>query len=199
MVACDYAGRAMNPTSLLRLNLGCGQNRLPGCVNVDKFGAPDVRCDLEVFPWPWPDNSVAAVVLNHVLEHLGASAATYIGIFQELYRVCAPGARIEIAVPHPRHDDFLNDPTHVRAVTPDGLELFCQRKNREWAAQGVANSPLGLSHGVNFEVADIHLGLDPRWLARLERGEVTEAALREAIRTHNNVVKETRMTLVVVK
>ncbi len=186
-------------TPLLKLNLGSGQNRIAGFLNVDKFGEPDVRCDLEVFPWPWLDNSVGTVVLNHVLEHLGADATTYISIFKELYRVCAAGAQIEIAVPHPRHDDFLNDPTHVRAVMPDGLELFSQRKNREWAAQGAANSPLGLYHGVDFDLVDIHYGLDPRWLARLQSGELTQAAVRDAVRTHNNVVQEIRMTLRVVK
>jgi predicted SAM-dependent methyltransferase len=55
----------------LRLNLGCGMRRLDGFVNVDKFGEPELRHDLETFPWPWPDDSVVEVLLNHVLEHLG--------------------------------------------------------------------------------------------------------------------------------
>jgi hypothetical protein len=35
----------------IKLNLGCGKNPMPGYVNVDKFGTPDVRHDLETFPW----------------------------------------------------------------------------------------------------------------------------------------------------
>ena len=42
----------------LKLNLGCGQNPRDGYLNVDKYGSADLTCDLEAFPWPWPDNSV---------------------------------------------------------------------------------------------------------------------------------------------
>src|SRR5438128_1961143 len=99
--------RMSNP---LRLNLGSGQNPKPGYINVDKSGSPDLKWDLEQFPWPWEDSSVDEIQLIRVLEHLGESTATFFKIIQELYRVCKNGAIIDIAVPHPRHDDFLGDP-----------------------------------------------------------------------------------------
>src|SRR6516162_1537826 len=55
----------------LKLNLGCGDKRIPGYINVDKFSNPDLKHDLETFPWPWPDDSVSEILLIHVLEHLG--------------------------------------------------------------------------------------------------------------------------------
>lgn len=183
----------------LKLNLGCGHNPVAGYVNVDRFGDPDVRWDLEQFPWPWDTNSVDQVILNHVLEHLGRETATYIGIFKELYRVCVSGAQIQIHVPHPRHDDFLNDPTHVRAVTPDGLELFSQVRNREWAVQKASNSPLGIYHGIDFELVEVHYGLDPQWLQKLETGAISRDEILKALRSQNNVAKEIQMKLRVVK
>src|SRR6185295_19995878 len=93
----------------LRLNLGCGAKRLPGYVNVDKFGEPDVKLDLEVFPWPWATGSVGEILLVHVLEHLGHDPAVYLRIVQEMYRVCVPDARVRIVVPHHRHDFFFSD------------------------------------------------------------------------------------------
>ena len=63
----------------LRLNLGCGARRIDGYINVDKFGDPDLRFDLETFPYPWQDNSVIEIEMHHVLEHLGQQTETYSG------------------------------------------------------------------------------------------------------------------------
>ncbi|HLO64329.1 MAG TPA: hypothetical protein VK165_15330, partial [Azonexus sp.] len=98
----------------LKLNLGCGRRKREGFVNVDSQAGcqPDLVLDLEKTPWPWPDDSVDEIDLIHVLEHLGQAPEVYLGVMKELWRVCCDGARIRIMVPHPRSDDFLNDPTH---------------------------------------------------------------------------------------
>ena len=108
----------------LKLNLGCGSDFRDGYLNVDKFGEPELQVDLETFPWPWEDNSVSEIVMQHVLEHLGRDTETYLNIITEMYRVCENSAKILIEVPHPRHDTFLYDPTHVRPVTPESFGLF---------------------------------------------------------------------------
>jgi hypothetical protein len=183
----------------LKLNLGSGQNPLPGYVNVDKFGEPDLRCDLEVFPWPWPDSSVSEVVMRHVLEHLGASPDLFIGIMKELYRVCEPGARIRITVPHPRHDDFLGDPTHVRPITPEMLSLFSRRENLRWKEIHAANSPLALYHGVDFEVVSREYALDQHYAGDFQQGRIKPEELQELLRMRNNVASEIAITLQAIK
>lgn len=187
-------------TPPLKLNLGCGSDIRPGYVNVDKFGSTaDLLFDLETHPWPWPDNSVEEVVLNHVLEHLGATAEAYFAIIRELYRVCMPGAQIQIVVPHPRHDDFLGDPTHVRAITPGGLSLLSRQRNLKWQAQGASNSPLALQLGVDFEPEDVSYTLEQPWLDQMNNGTLSQQEIQHAILHLNNVVKEIRMRLRVVK
>jgi len=101
----------------LRLNLGCGAKHLEGYINVDKFGNPDIRLDLETFHWPWEDNSAIEIELSHVLEHLGQQTEVYLKIIQEIYRICKAGAKVHVRVPQHRHDDLLHDPTHMRAIT----------------------------------------------------------------------------------
>ncbi len=183
----------------LRLNLGCGMNRLDGYVNVDRFGEPDVRHDLEVVPWPWPDDSANEVVLCHVLEHLGRDPQVYLGVMKELYRVCRDGAAIHVIVPHHRHDNFFNDPTHVRAVTADGMTLFSQRLNRDWARHGIANSPLGLYLGVDFEMVGVQFKPSDLWYRLNPDRKNDIQTLVQQSEIYNNLIDEVRMTLRVVK
>jgi hypothetical protein len=177
----------------VKLNLGCGQNQIEGYVNTDREPAvaPDVVMDLEQFPWPFEDDSIDEVVANHVLEHVGAAPDVFIGIMQELYRVCQGGALIRIAVPHPRHDNFLDDPTHVRAVTPMTLALFSRTQCEQWKRDGNANSPLALYAGVDFELREVKVVVDPRYDGRPD--------LQELVERSNNVATEYRMVLEVMK
>ncbi len=172
----------------LKLNLGCGDQKLPGFLGVDMYGSPELLWDLEKTPWPWEDSSVSEIIMSHVMEHLGTTTARYFNIIRELYRVCKADAVIGINVPHPRHDNFINDPTHVRPITPDGLALFSKARNEEWVKMGVPNTPLALQLGVDFEVESFKYSLDDPWLTRLAKGELTQADILDAERKYCNVV-----------
>ncbi len=157
---------------------------------------PDQVVDLERFPWPWPDSSADEILLNHVLEHLGQTPEAFIGVMKELWRVCSPGARVRVHVPDPWHEHFLGDPTHVRPVTLGTLALFSQTFNRQTIAQGAANTPLGLMHGVDFDVEEHTIVFDEPWRGRLERREITPEQARDASRQFLNVVVEHHFVLV---
>jgi hypothetical protein len=183
----------------LRLNLGCGMNRLEGYVNVDRHGEPDLRHDLEVVPWPWPTDSASEVVLKHVLEHLGRDPVVYLEIMKELYRVCEDGATIRITVPHHRHEFFFNDPTHVRAVTAEGMALFSQRLNLRWIAQGFSHSPLGLYLGIDFEVIEVKLEPSELWFRLHPQLPVDMESLLQQSTLYNNLIEEVQITIRPVK
>lgn len=185
----------------MRLNLGCGFDRRDGWHNVDKMAeaVPDQVVDLEALPWPWPDSSVDEVLMRHVLEHLGREPEVYLGLMRELWRVLKPGATATITVPHPRHDHYLNDPTHVRPITAAGLEMFSQARNREWIDKKLGNTPLGIYCGIDFEIVKVDVVPDEPWRGRLQRGEISMQDLQQAMRMHANVIMETTIVLRAVK
>ncbi len=92
----------------MRLNLGCCDNLMPGFVNVDICPPADQIVDLRQ-PWPWPDSSVEYIRAHDIIEHLPDKIQT----MNELWRVLAPGARVEIGVPTTDGPGACQDPTHV--------------------------------------------------------------------------------------
>lgn len=95
-----------------RLNLGCGLKHLPDALNLDITNEtnPDVVHDLNRLPWPLPDNHFREVLAYDVLEHLD----DFIGVMEEIHRVCRDKARVCITVPHFSGPEAYTDPTHKR-------------------------------------------------------------------------------------
>ena len=81
-----------------KLNLGCGQFKKDGYVNVDfsELTHPDVKHDLNKFPYPFPCNSFELIELDHVLEHLDDPFS----VMKEIHRIGKKGTIVKVAVPH---------------------------------------------------------------------------------------------------
>ena len=185
----------------MKLNLGCGSKILEGYTNVDKFDyyKPDIVHDLEITPYPFEENSIDEIILNHVLEHIGQDPNIFNNIIKELYRICKNKTVIHIRVPHPRHDDFISDPTHVRPVTILGLQLYDKELNEKWEKGGFANSPLALIHNVNFKVLNVVYVVDDKYKKLLNEKKITEAEVNEFMHKYNNVIKEIQIEWSVIK
>lgn len=186
---------------MTKLNLGCGNKILEDYINVDKHGEPDVTKDLEDLPWEWKDDSVEEILMIHVLEHLGQSTDTYLGIWKEIYRICKKNALIKITVPHHRHDFFVDDPTHVRAITPLGLQLFSKKKNLQWIKDGAANSPLGLQLDINFDLIRTEIKPSQDWFRMHpeEKKEVDISRLIHESKLYCNIIEQYTFTLKAIK
>lgn len=184
----------------MKLNLGCGFRQKSGYLNVDKESAcePDLVVDLEG-PWPWEDNSADEIRFWHSLEHMGADRDTFFHIIKETYRVARDGAEIHIGFPHHRHDDFYDDPTHVRLLTATQFFLFSKSECEEWRKNGDGNTLLALYLGVDFETVGHGVVIDGPWFEALEAGRTTEDKIMEAAKTTFNVLKEVHVTLKAIK
>lgn len=93
-----------------RLDLACGNNKLPGFTGVDKYktDSTDLEFDLLNFPWPIADDSVREVNCSNFFEHVPAKLRN--AFMEELYRVMPLGSKAVFTTP--THDRMLQDPTH---------------------------------------------------------------------------------------
>ena len=184
-------------TAGMKFNMGCGLRKVAGFVNVDSApeSAADEVWDLEQTPWPWPSDCADEIRFIHSLEHMGGEAKVFLAIMQETYRISQPGCRIHIHVPHPRHDDFIGDPTHVRPIIPQMLTLFDRELNEKWRDMGAANTPLALYTGVDFHMLESRTILAEPYSGQFERGELTGEEAQRLVRNNNNVATEFRIVL----
>ena len=185
----------------MKLNLGCGYNTKDGFVNVDvdHHKGVDVLWDLNTTPWPWEDDSIDEIFMSHILEHLGSDTETYYMIWKELYRVCKNGTELHIIVPHPRHDHFIGDPSHVRAITQDGLDLLSKKNCDKFKEMKAANSPLAHYLSVDFEMTKSQVQLSEHWNEQVKKHECDQEQLNFAVKHFNNVVQSSYFVLKVIK
>lgn len=197
----NAVGKALSAVAATRYNMGCGNNKFDGYINVDSSPAcePDVVVDLESLPWPFETSIADEVAFNHSLEHIGQTPKIFLGIMKELYRISKPGANIFIKVPHPRHDNFINDPTHVRAVTPQVLKLFDKEWNDYWKKVGDANSTLAHYLGVNFKLVHSESILAEPYKTLHKEGKISSEEIDRMSRELNNIVEEYFFKLNVIK
>ena len=186
---------------MTKINLGCGKDYIDDWVNVDFYddSTCDIKHDLEVFPWPWEDNSVSEIRIIHTLEHLGADWKVYIKILQEMYRVCEDDAHIQVDVPSPWHWNYISDPTHVRPVTPDGLNLFSKEHCQKCIDEGMSETPFAMIYDVDLRPHDVEWKFDQLWQGKIDRGEIHRSQIEEIHSNYRNVVTEFKIPLAVVK
>lgn len=104
------------------LDVGCGRNKVAGAIGVDRFAVPgvDVTHDLEIFPYPFEDDTFDEIYARHVIEHVES-----VGRFMdELHRIAKPGARLFINTPHYSYANSWRDPTHRWHFSAYSFEYF---------------------------------------------------------------------------
>lgn len=133
----------------MKLNLGCGEDRREGYVNVDACDIPtaDQVWNLKKMPWPWKNNSIDEIVAYNILEHLGNDNRE--SVMKELWRICKNDAIIRIHVPHwkwftmaqSQHTAFFNSLSFT-GYDEDQMRNFDNCKNIHW------------TEGVRFKVIE---------------------------------------------
>ncbi|MFC3799813.1 class I SAM-dependent methyltransferase [Cohnella sp. GCM10012308] len=105
----------------MKIDLGCGYNKQPGYVGIDRFQTPDTQivCDIDE-GLPLEENSVTYLIASHSLEHVGDLMET----MEEIYRVCQHKAIVVIAAPYYQTSLNVANPYHKHAFNEHTARFF---------------------------------------------------------------------------
>ena len=106
------------------LNLGAGNKLIKGAVQHDRVKHRpeiDVVWDLDILPWPWPDNSFDTIVACSVLEHLRINLIESVN---ECWRILRPGGVLHVKLPYWNSSASYCDPTHYWHFDLRTCDLF---------------------------------------------------------------------------
>lgn len=118
----------------IRLDIGCGANKQPGFVGMDVLALPgvDIVHDINIHPWPLPDECALVAMCSHLVEHIppvaiGANGTwfPFIAFMDEVWRVLKPEGQFAIVCPHGWSAGYLQDPTHCNAINENTWAYFC--------------------------------------------------------------------------
>ncbi len=108
----------------IRLDIGCGENKQSGFVGIDARAllGVDIVHDLEIFPWPLPDNCCLTIVGSHIIEHIKPWLT--ISLFDELWRIMRMGGQLALSTPYAGSPGFWQDPTHCNGFNEATFQYF---------------------------------------------------------------------------
>lgn len=106
------------------LDIGCGDNKYPNSVGMDKRQLKniDIVHDIEEVPWPILSNYFNEVKMLHVMEHLKPWLT--IDIMNEIWRILILGGTLELVMPIAGSTAFYSDPTHTKSWNIHTVEYF---------------------------------------------------------------------------
>ncbi len=164
---------------LLRLDLGCGDNKREGFTGVDIAKTPsvDIVHNLEKYPWPFKANSVSEVHMANYFEHLHDPFK----FMNELHRVMKKGAQCTVIAPYYSSMRSWQDPTHTHAISEASFLYY----NQEWLKTNkLTHYPVTADFDFSYGYS-----IDPAWQNR------SEEARAFAIKHYINVVTDIQVLL----
>lgn len=108
----------------VRIDLGCGINKQKGFVGLDMFDHPDVDIvhDLQVFPWPVPDNCCFQVLMSHIFEHIEPKYRFQ--VIDECWRIVRYDGQLLISCPYANSPGAHAHPAHYMCPNEYAFQFF---------------------------------------------------------------------------
>jgi ubiquinone/menaquinone biosynthesis C-methylase UbiE len=81
----------------------------------------DIVHDLNMYPWPFEDNSFDRIIFKHSISHMN----NIIDTMNEVYRILRKSGIVDILAPHFSSDNYFTDPTHNFSLGYRSMYYFC--------------------------------------------------------------------------
>lgn len=152
---------------VIRLDLGCGRNKLDGYTGVDLYSSDaDVKHDLFKFPYPFKTDSVTEIHASHFVEHIPHVLRWR--FFEECWRILKPEGTMRIVVPSWKSERAMGDMTHE---WPPVVAMAFFYLNKPWReANKLTYGPYDLK--CNFDHQAGPVGISPDFSSRAHETQV---------------------------
>jgi len=151
------------------LDIGCGKNKRLGAIGMDRIALTgvDVVHDLDVFPYPFADNTFDEIYATHVIEHVDS----IVRAMEEIHRLAKPNGKVVVVTPHYSDFQSWNDPTHKWHLTTYSFRYF--REDYESSYYSKAR----------FKTEKIHIDMARLWRALGFQHLINFSLQHEALRS----------------
>ena len=108
----------------IRLDVGCGINKQKGCIGMDMTPHKnvDIVHDVQVFPWPIPDDVCHMIIMSHLWEHIEPKYRFQ--VMDELWRIMRHDGQLFIVCPYAHSFLAAAHPAHYMCPNEATFQFF---------------------------------------------------------------------------
>jgi hypothetical protein len=113
----------------MKLNIGSGEKKLPGFINIDKYLSQrvDLKGDLDK-KINLPNACAEKIMLDNVIEHVDSIPNT----MKEIRRLLKKSGVVHIYTPHFTSHSSWRDPTHKYHLSYFSFDMFTNDRNAHY-------------------------------------------------------------------
>ncbi|UTA54189.1 class I SAM-dependent methyltransferase [Lysobacter soli] len=152
----------MSKAAPSKIEIGCGRAKRVGYFGIDisENSDADLVLDVEKQRLPFADNSISHVYSSHAFEHM----TEFPHVFREIFRVCRPGAEVEIWTPYGKSNDGLLF-GHYVFFTETSFKHICYEYDRFYLADAPGffdwrRSAYNLLPGIRARLHEMNIPLE---------------------------------------
>ncbi len=142
-----------------RLDIGPSYYKADGFIGLDILPSKGVDVVGDARRMPFKTSSIEEIYSSYCLEHIDDQLA----VVKEIWRVCKPGARVRLILPHFSNPAFFDDLTHQRLYSTRSFEHY------DHEMHALTGYPDYLPN-VNLKVLKVELGWWPPQIIARKRG-----------------------------